>query len=625
MSSAACLTRQHPESIVPHPYARQTVLAEPVRFAPGIVSTEAIEYNTTFTPDGKTLYFTRRPGVWGQASPENATIYVTHYEGGHWSTPQVAPFSGVYSDSDAFVTLDGERLFFVSNRPLHDEVKEDRDIWVMERTAAGWGEPQHLSAVNSGSMEYSPVVAASGDLYFASTRPGTLGQGDLFVARYVDGQYTPPAPLGAPVNSETGEWNLMVAPDERYIIFEASGRAENKSPYGDLYISYRQEDGPWSQPINLEALNTTGSNLMPRLSPDGRYLFFASTETLESPEPDIFQVELQVVLDRYRPQLDDEAVFLVANRAGHDVALIDPVTYEILARLPTGRGPHEVITSPDGHYAYVANFGVYPRPHEDEITDAELEWVVEESHTITVLDVQARTVRATYDLGDCLKPHGIATDQHGTHLWVTCEGSQKVVELDAATGQVLKTWRPEQRGSHMVLPAPDGRMLYVANTASGTVSVIDRASDTINTLSTGGGAEGMAFSPDGRVLWVLNNQEDTISILDVASTQVIETFASAGAFPIDLAFAAGGSEVWVTNNDSDSITIYDALTQAVVETIDLGTTPLSLVLSPDGQRAFVTVPRKNSVMVYDVATRQLVQVFLSGIEPDGMAWGLTAH
>ena len=59
--------------------------------------------------------------------------------------PKVAPFSGQYSDADEFITRDGKQMFFISTRPLSNATnKEPRklDIWVMDRTATGWGEPE---------------------------------------------------------------------------------------------------------------------------------------------------------------------------------------------------------------------------------------------------------------------------------------------------------------------------------------------------------------------------------------------------------------------------------------------------------------------------------------------------
>ena len=80
-----------------HPYDSDKPLTEPAIFAEGIVSTGEFDSHPAFTPDGKTLYFVRSTpnfNLW--------TILVSRFEKGKWNTPEIAPFSGQYSDADAF-------------------------------------------------------------------------------------------------------------------------------------------------------------------------------------------------------------------------------------------------------------------------------------------------------------------------------------------------------------------------------------------------------------------------------------------------------------------------------------------------------------------------------------------
>jgi Tol biopolymer transport system component len=244
-----------------------------------LINSEHLETGIVIAPSGREVYFTRREGRWGEPGNSMSKIFVMRYENGNWTVPQVAPFSGTHSDRDLFMTADGRAIFFTSYRPLKagDPARQDADIWVMQRTANGWGEPRHLAEVNSPAMEWSPVTDSRGNLYFASMRGGATTQGDLYISRLKDGKYTLPVNLGAPVNSASGEWNLVLAPDDSYMIFESSGRVEGNSESGDLYVSRRDRRGNWQKPVNLQSLNTTGSDLMPRFSPDGRQLYYVSS------------------------------------------------------------------------------------------------------------------------------------------------------------------------------------------------------------------------------------------------------------------------------------------------------------------------------------------------------------
>ena len=81
--------------------------------------------------------------------------------------------------------------------------------------------------------------------------------------------------LSDTINSGHFEGNPFVASDERFLLFKSS----RPGGYGstDLYVSFRQADDSWGEPINLgPEVNSPENELEPRLSPDGKYLFFTS-------------------------------------------------------------------------------------------------------------------------------------------------------------------------------------------------------------------------------------------------------------------------------------------------------------------------------------------------------------
>ena len=227
----------------------------------------------TFTPDGSTAFWVAWNGDWGSSQASQRVIYASQQQDGVWSTPTPAEFSGHHSDGDPFATPDGQWLYFVSDRPTNDDDESlDTNIWrysLVERNIL-----EYIS-INSSSREYSPVVTASGVLYFASDREGGPGQGDLYRAAPNGSGYLPPQPLGPAFNTPTGEWNLWVSADENEIIFEASSRPTNVSSSGDLYYSWRTPAG-WTDATPLEAVNSQNSDLMPRLHPDGETLYFTT-------------------------------------------------------------------------------------------------------------------------------------------------------------------------------------------------------------------------------------------------------------------------------------------------------------------------------------------------------------
>jgi Tol biopolymer transport system component len=147
----------------------------------------------------------------------------------------------------------------------------------MERRGDGWSDPIHLDApVNSSSDEWFPTIAADGTIYFGSSRDGGLGRTDIYRCRLIDGKFGPAENLGEAVNSKFDEFEPMIAPDQSFLIFMASGRPEGKGS-GDLYVSLFR-DGKWQPARNLgEPINSRAFEISPKLSPDGRWLFFTSS------------------------------------------------------------------------------------------------------------------------------------------------------------------------------------------------------------------------------------------------------------------------------------------------------------------------------------------------------------
>ena len=140
-----------------------------------------------FTNDGHTVFFNR-------SVPRSNLYFIctSTFRDGHWTAPEVAPFSGRYWDFDAVVSPDGSQMFFSSDRPVPGRTKTDQDfdIWVMDKKGAAWGEPRHVDdTVNSDADETFASVAANGTLYFVSGREGGRAHLALYRSRLLNGHY----------------------------------------------------------------------------------------------------------------------------------------------------------------------------------------------------------------------------------------------------------------------------------------------------------------------------------------------------------------------------------------------------------------------------------------------------
>lgn len=238
---------------------------EPKRFGDPIPAT--LTSRVAVAHDGKTVY-------WVQFQTH---ILESHFRDGAWQPARPALFSGgAWRDGDPFLSPDGRRLFFWSNRPLNGKSRKMNAIWVVERTAAGWGEPrdvgENVNGPEGGTGFPSPV--ASGALYYFGGGADSLGSVDIYRARRTQDGYAKPENLGPAINSKEADLDAWVAPDESYMIL-TSARPGGLGA-GDLYIS-TQKDGVWSAPRNLgPKINTSGSECCPAVSPDGQRFFFTS-------------------------------------------------------------------------------------------------------------------------------------------------------------------------------------------------------------------------------------------------------------------------------------------------------------------------------------------------------------
>jgi Tol biopolymer transport system component len=256
----------------PAPYATSRPLPTPVLFVEGVLSTPDDEMNTAFTADGKTVYFTKN-----HMAQRLGVIVESRFVNGRWSEPQVVPFSGQYTDYDPVVAPDGRHLFFDSNRPLAGTgPRKDFDIWMVEKTAAGWGAPKNLGeTVNTKQDEFYASLASDGTLYFSATRPDGKGRLDIYRARWQNGTFATPENLGDGVNTPFVEVDPYVAPDQSFVVFQSAGRPDDLGN-GDLYIS-EQVNGVWQPARHLGAgINSPAREYCPIGSPDGRYFFFTS-------------------------------------------------------------------------------------------------------------------------------------------------------------------------------------------------------------------------------------------------------------------------------------------------------------------------------------------------------------
>lgn len=249
----------------------QRIPASPELLASGLISTGLNERDFAMSPDGTEIYYS----VLLQPALFHAIIFLKKDSKGNWSKPEVASFSGHYSDLEPAFSPDGKKIYFSSNRPISGEKSKDFDIWLVERNGAGWSQAKPVSEVNTSANEFYPSIGKSGTIYFTAEYKNGIGKEDIFYSKWESGHFLAPIPLDTNVNSKTYEFNAFVSPDEDLILFSSYGRSDDKGR-GDLYISIKNAEGKWQPAKNLALLNSDRLDYCPFVSFDKKILFFTS-------------------------------------------------------------------------------------------------------------------------------------------------------------------------------------------------------------------------------------------------------------------------------------------------------------------------------------------------------------
>ncbi|MBN2134484.1 MAG: PD40 domain-containing protein [Acidobacteria bacterium] len=318
----------------------------PEIFAPGIISTEKNELNSVFSPEGKEFYFTiNTPG-------EGYRVYFSRETEAGWTKPELVTFSGERSDVDMCFSHDGKRMYFSSNRDIDGIKQEDFKIWYVNREGEKWGEAKYLRApINSGKRALYPSISRAGTMFFQAIRDDSFNSRDIYYSTLKNEVYSEPVHLGREINTEYGEGDVLIAPDESYLIINSNGRRDDIGS-GDLYISFKKSDGTWTELKNMgEPINSKQTEYCPMISPDGKYFFFTSRR---SGNGDIYWVDARVIENLKHDEIKEEkrsadltGLYMGQKRPGLMPELFAPgiISTEYREHCP-------VAVSPDGKELY---------------------------------------------------------------------------------------------------------------------------------------------------------------------------------------------------------------------------------------------------------------------------------
>lgn len=303
---------------------------------------------------------------------------------------------------------------------------------------------------------------------------------------------------------------------------------------------------------------------------------------------------------------------LALSKADHTLAIVDPLSLKVTARIPVGEDPHEVIASADGKTAYVCNYG-----------GGSL-------HELNVIDLVAKKPRINVDTRPLFGPHDISFVNG--KAWFTAEGSKSVGRYDPATGKLDWSMGTGQDRTHMLYVTADEKKIYTTNVASGTVSILintvtspqgsarphDEWRQTVIPVSRG--CEGFDVSPDGKSLWTASAEDGNIFIIDLEGKKLTAKIDAKTLGANRLKFTPDGRQAFISSLSSGDLFIYDVGSHKEIKRLKIGHGAAGILMDAEGSCAFVACSSDNYVAIVDLKTLEVTGHLDVGGVPDGMAW-----
>lgn len=281
---------------------------------------------------------------------------------------------------------------------------------------------------------------------------------------------------------------------------------------------------------------------------------------------------------------------------------LDARTDTLIGRAPLEHFPTTIAVTPDGEFAFVANSDFHgERPRVNPVSV-----------------VHVPTMTKMLDLAACDMPHGVKVNPAGTRVYVSCMHSDEILEVHAASFEILRRQRvgaghgataaphahagrgsgPAPAGTVLSAPAaladrpcaptyvslaPDGGRLYVACNAGNTLQVWETATFRfLAEVPVGSGAYNAEPTPDGRLVLVTNKKGQSVSLVDPASAREVARIATSKPVVHGIAFAPDGRTAYISSesvgSDPGAIDVIDLAARRVTGSVPVRAQPTGIAI-----------------------------------------------
>lgn len=191
--------------------------------------------------------------------------------------PMPGPVNTAGAEDSPFILPDGDTMYFfftpdVRVPPEKQLLDDVTGVWVSRKVGGTWTEPERVWLQEPGKLALDGAVAIQGsEMWFASAREGYEGV-NMFTAELVDGKWVNWEYSGDRLMKEIQIGEVHIRGDELYF---HSARSGGKGNY-DIWVTTRAGDS-WSDPMNIQAVNSAEMDGYPYISQDGNEMWFTRT------------------------------------------------------------------------------------------------------------------------------------------------------------------------------------------------------------------------------------------------------------------------------------------------------------------------------------------------------------
>jgi hypothetical protein len=253
---------------------------KPIRFAPEIITDNFFPHSKMiFFPKGNRIYWT----TFLNLDSRDKALFYSDFDGKNLSRAKKETILAQYGILHFVFSNDGNKIFFGSLQP-YDRMdgKPVRAVWTCEKTESAWSKPRPIeSTVDTNWASLGSVsINQAGDIYFTGRMEGKTAK--IHCAKSVNGSYPNVESLPDIINT-----GITIDPfidyNDKFLLFAASHRTDNVGII-DLYISYKNRAGSWTQPINIgQGISTPFCDRFPLVTRDGKYLIFVTSNANHFP------------------------------------------------------------------------------------------------------------------------------------------------------------------------------------------------------------------------------------------------------------------------------------------------------------------------------------------------------